>query len=83
MQILYLKGYLWLLPQNQRVRNDIFGCRQYSTLPKHLKIKKINIKVKGRQCPDYENLLKISKNFKNTDSKERFILAGLRPTKSS
>ena len=37
MKILYLKGYKWLLSQNQRVRNDFFGNRQYWALAKHIK----------------------------------------------
>ena len=37
MKILYLKGYKWLLFQNQRVRNDIFGCRWCEALAKYIK----------------------------------------------
>ena len=37
MKILYLKGYKWLLSQNQRVRNDFFGYRQCEALAKHMK----------------------------------------------
>ena len=54
MKILYLKGYKWLLSQNQRVRIDFLGYRRYEALAKHIKpFFKKNIKVKGRQCPDY------------------------------
>ena len=28
MKILYLKGYMWLLYQKQRVKNDFCGCRR-------------------------------------------------------
>ena len=54
MKILYLKGYKWLFSRNQRVRNDVFGFRQYEALVKHIKpfFKKI-VKVKGRQCLIY------------------------------
>ena len=37
MKILYLKGYKWLLPQNQRVRLDFLGYIQYEALTKHIK----------------------------------------------
>ena len=50
MKILYLKGYKWLLLQNQRVRNDFSGNRRYEALAKHIKLFLENIKVKGRQC---------------------------------
>ena len=53
MKILYLKGYKWLLSQNQRVRNDFFGYRRYEALAKHMKPFLKNIKVKGSQCPGY------------------------------
>ena len=35
--MLYLKGYKWLLSQNQRVRNDFSGYRRYEALAKHIK----------------------------------------------
>ena len=53
MKIWYLKGCMWLLSQNQRVRNDFFGYRRYEALAKHIKTFLKNIKVKGHQCPDY------------------------------
>ena len=37
MKILYLKGYKWLLSQNQRVRNDVFDYRQCEALAKFIK----------------------------------------------
>ena len=37
MEVLYLKGYKWLLSQNQQVRNDFFGYRRYEALVKHIK----------------------------------------------
>ena len=37
MNILYLKGYKWLLSQNQRVRNGFFGYSQYEALAVHIK----------------------------------------------
>ena len=37
MKILYLKGYKWLLSQNQRVRNDFFDYRRYEALAKDVK----------------------------------------------
>ena len=37
MKILYLKGYKWLLSQNQRVRIDFLGYRWYEALAKHTK----------------------------------------------
>ena len=37
IKILYLKGYKWLLSQNQRVRNGCFGCRRYEALVKQIK----------------------------------------------
>ena len=54
MKILYLKGYKWLLSQNQRVRNDFFGYRQCEALAKHMKPLNPyeNIKLKRRQCPN-------------------------------
>ena len=36
MKILYLKGYKWLLSQNQRVTNDFFGYRRYEAQAKHI-----------------------------------------------
>ena len=30
--LLYLKGYKGFLSQNQKVRNDFFGCRRYEAL---------------------------------------------------
>ena len=55
MKILCLKGYKWLLPRNQLVRNDIFGYRRYEALAKHIKpFLKKNSKVKGCQFSDYE-----------------------------
>ena len=53
MKILYLKGYKWLLSQNQQVRNDFSGYRWYKALAKHIKHFLQNIQVKGHQCPDY------------------------------
>ena len=54
MKILYLKGYKWVLSQNQRKRIDFLGYRRYEALAKHIKsVFKKRIKVKGRQCPDY------------------------------
>ena len=53
MKILYLKGYKWLLCQNQQVRNVFFGYRRYQALAKHIKHYFAKIKVKGRQCPGY------------------------------
>ena len=55
MKILYLKGCKWLLSQNQHVRSDFFGYRRYEALAKHIKpfFQTSNIKVNGRQCPDY------------------------------
>ena len=54
MKILYLKGYKWLLSQNQGLRNDFFGHKRYYELAKYIKTSlKKNIKLKGRQCPDY------------------------------
>ena len=37
MKTLYLKGYKWLLSQNQVVRNEIFGYGRYEALAKHIK----------------------------------------------
>ena len=37
MKILYLKGYKWLLSQNQQVRNDVFGYRWFNELAKRIK----------------------------------------------
>ena len=53
MKILFLEDYKWLLFQNQQVRNDVFGYRRYETLAKHLKPFSKIIKVKRRQCLDY------------------------------
>lgn len=54
MKILSLNGYKWLLSQNQRVRNDLFGYRGYKTLAKHIKrFFQKHMNVKGSQCPDY------------------------------
>ena len=49
MKILYLKGYLWLLSQNQRVRNVFLGYRWYRAQAKHVNPFLQNIKVKGRR----------------------------------
>ena len=46
MKSLYLKGYKWLLSQNQRVRNDFFGYRRYYTRAKHIKLLKKTLKCK-------------------------------------
>ena len=37
MNILYLKGYKWLLSQNQRVIIDFLGYIQNEALAKHIK----------------------------------------------
>ena len=37
MKTLSLEGSKWLLSQNQRVGNDLFGCRRYEALAKHIK----------------------------------------------
>ena len=37
MKTFYFKSYKWLLPQNQRVRNDFFGYKWYEALAKHIK----------------------------------------------
>ena len=37
MKILYLKGYKWLLSQNQRVRIDFLVYTRYEVLAKHIK----------------------------------------------
>ena len=54
MKVLYLKGYNWLLSQNQRVRTDflvIDGTRHWLNISnRFLK----SIKVKGHQRPDYD-----------------------------
>ena len=54
MNILYLKGYNLLLPQNQPVRIDFVGYRQCEALAKDIKPFLKIIKVKGNQCPDYK-----------------------------
>ena len=56
-QLLYLKGYKWLVSRKQWVRNDFLGYRDgqgYQTLK--------DIKVKGRQCSHYHRwiVVKIS-----------------------
>ena len=58
MKNLYLKGYKWLLSQNQRVRIDSLRYRRCKALAKYKRPFLKKIKVKGRQCPD-ENVLKI------------------------
>ena len=53
MKILYLEGYKWLLPQDQRVRISFLGYTRYEVLAKHIKpFFKKTIKVKERQCLD-------------------------------
>ena len=37
MKFLYLIDYKWLLPQNQRVRVDFLGYKQYEALATHIK----------------------------------------------
>ena len=37
MKTLYLKGYKWLLSENQLVRIDFFGYRWYEAMVKHIK----------------------------------------------
>ena len=54
MKTLYLKSYKCLLSQTHRVRNDFFGYKRYEALAQHIKSFLKNIKVKGRQCPDYK-----------------------------
>ena len=53
MKLLYLKGFKWLLSQNQRVRIDFLGYIRYEALAKHIKPFLKKIKLKGRQCSDY------------------------------
>ena len=53
MKSLYLKGYKWLVSQNQQVKIDFLGYLRYERLAKHIKPYLKNIKVKERQCPDY------------------------------
>ena len=53
MKILYLKGYKWLLSQNQQVRIDFLGYRRYEALAKYIKPFLKNTEVKGGQFPDY------------------------------
>ena len=54
LKLLYLKSYKWLLSQKQRVRNDFFWLKTaLDTGQVHQTIFKKNTKVKGRQCPDY------------------------------
>ena len=58
MKILYLKGYNWLLFQNLRVKNDflvIDGTRHWLNISN---LFRKNIKVKGRQRPDCDNVIK-------------------------
>ena len=53
MKILYLKGYEWLLSQNQQIGNDFFCYIWYLAFAKHIKpVFKKNIKVKGIRCPE-------------------------------
>ena len=53
MKILCLKGYKWLLSNNKRLRNELFGYRRYKALAKHIKpFIKRNLKVKECQCPE-------------------------------
>ena len=54
MKILYLKGYKWLLFQNQPLKNDLFDYGRYEALAKFIKSFLGNIKVKGLECPDYK-----------------------------
>ena len=61
MKILYLKGYKWLLSQNQQKRKTflvIEDTRHWLSVPNFFKK---NIKVKGRQCPDYYLIQPISR----------------------
>ena len=51
MKILYLKDYKWLL---SRERIDFLGYIRYKALTKHINFFQKNIKVKGRQCHNYE-----------------------------
>ena len=51
MNILYLKGYKWLLPQSQRVKMTFLVI---DVLVKYIKPFLKSIKVKRRQCPDYK-----------------------------
>ena len=37
MKMLYLKGYKWLLSQNQRARIDFLGYRRYEAQATHIK----------------------------------------------
>ena len=52
MKTLYLKGYKWLLSQNQGVRNNFFGYRGYEAMAKHTKTFFENMNVKRRKCLD-------------------------------
>ena len=51
MKILYLKGYKWLVSQNQQVRIDFLGYLRYERLAKHIKPYLKNIKVKNVSAP--------------------------------
>ena len=47
MKTLYLKGYKWLLSQNQRVRIDFLGYTWYEAVAKYIKFflkKPLNLK---------------------------------------
>ena len=60
MKILYLKGYKWLLCQNQRVRNNFFGYTRYEALAEHtkpffkktLKWKDVSARTKNKKFTD-------------------------------
>ena len=70
MKILYLKGYKWLLSQNQRVRNDLFGYAWYEAVTKHIKPFLKNIKVKGHQYQDY----KVTQSTTNITDKKKWVI---------
>ena len=58
MNFFYLRGYKWLLSQNQRVRNAflvIDGTRHWLSISN---LFSKNLKVKGSQCFGYNKLKK-------------------------
>ena len=54
MRILDLKGYKWLLSQNQRVRINFLGYVRYEEMARHIKAQ-LFFRIDISQCNQIEN----------------------------
>ena len=77
MKTLYLKGYKWLLSQNQQVRIVFLGYRWYEALAKHIKPFLKSIKVKRTSVPGLYCSSAFYHSFAANAKKTRNILNNL------